>query len=159
MLILNLSNGNPNSSQVQARSGGHSYASFSTGGQDGTLVIDLASLNGVSVFRDGSASIDGGVRLGNLDEALFNQGRRAMSHGTCSNIGIGGHITHGGYGYDSRLWGLALDHITALECVLADGSIKYVSPNNEEDLYWVSFQHDRCLKVGKLTHVGLTRSC
>ncbi|KAF2756538.1 FAD-binding domain-containing protein [Pseudovirgaria hyperparasitica] len=123
--------------KVQAKSGGHSYASFSSGGQNGSLVIDLASLNTVTVNQaDGTAIIEGGVRLGNVDDMLYAQGKRAMSHGTCSNIGIGGHITHGGYGYDSRLWGLALDHLIAMEVVLADGSISTVSPTENEDVYW-----------------------
>lgn len=41
--------------------------------------------------------------------------------GTCPGVGIGGHATHGGYGYDSRLWGLALDTIVGLDVVLANG--------------------------------------
>ncbi|KAF2759070.1 FAD-binding domain-containing protein [Pseudovirgaria hyperparasitica] len=124
--------------KVQARSGGHSYASFSTGGQNGSVIIDLASLNTVTVHANKSATIEGGVRLGNLDLSLFDAGKRAISHGTCAGVGIGGHSTHGGYGYDSRAWGLALDHIEALEVVLADGSVQRVSAKQNEDVYWAA---------------------
>ncbi|PFH63398.1 hypothetical protein XA68_12362 [Ophiocordyceps unilateralis] len=121
---------------VQARSGGNSYASHSLGGQNGSLIIDLASMNQVKVNEDMSAEVGGGVRLGNLDRALFDQGKRAMSHGTCANVGFGGHSLHGGYGYDSRLWGLSLDHIQSVQVVLANGTISDASPTQNEDLFW-----------------------
>jgi FAD binding domain len=35
--------------KVQAKSGGHSYASFSSGGRDGSLIIDLENFNSISV--------------------------------------------------------------------------------------------------------------
>ncbi|KAF4595443.1 glucooligosaccharide oxidase [Ophiocordyceps camponoti-floridani] len=122
--------------KVQARSGGNSYASHSLGGQNGSIVIDLSSMNQVTVNKDTSAEIGGGVRLGNLDKALFDQGKRAMSHGTCANVGFGGHSLHGGYGYESRLWGLSLDHIQSLEVVLANGTVAEASPTKNEDLFW-----------------------
>src|SRR4051794_40789369 len=53
--------------------------------------------------------------------AIYDQGKRALPHGTCPGVGIGGHATHGGYGYASRKWGLTLDTIVALDVVLANG--------------------------------------
>ena len=53
--------------KVQAKSGGHSYASYGLGGQDGSMVIDMESFQNVTV--DGStqiASVGTGVRLGNV---------------------------------------------------------------------------------------------
>lgn len=35
--------------KVQAKSGGHSYASFSSGGQNGSLIVDLENFNGITV--------------------------------------------------------------------------------------------------------------
>jgi hypothetical protein len=70
--------------KVNPKSGGHSYASHSLGGEDGHLVIDL------KYFRDTTvdpisyeASIGPGARLGNVALALFNQSGRAMAHGIC----------------------------------------------------------------------------
>jgi FAD/FMN-containing dehydrogenase len=37
--------------QVQARSGGHSYGSFSLGGKNGSLVVDLQGFNTVSLDK------------------------------------------------------------------------------------------------------------
>ncbi|KAL8287738.1 hypothetical protein RB597_000019 [Gaeumannomyces tritici] len=123
--------------KVQARSGGHSYAAFALGGQDGSLVVDLAGLQTVSVdASSGVASVGGGVRLGNLASALYAQGQRAVSHGTCPGVGIGGHFTHGGFGYSSRAWGLALDSIVALDVVLANGTAVKASAAANADLFY-----------------------
>lgn len=35
--------------KVQAKSGGHSYASYSTGGKDGSLIVSLENFNSISV--------------------------------------------------------------------------------------------------------------
>ncbi|KAK3987997.1 Glucooligosaccharide oxidase [Cladorrhinum sp. PSN332] len=115
---------------VQPKSGGHSYASYSTGGVNGILMVDLENLNTISVDNTtGIAQVGGGVRLGNLALGIWDQGHRALAHGTCPAVGIGGHFTHGGYGYSSRTFGLALDQIVALDVVLANGS--YIHANNE----------------------------
>lgn len=123
--------------KVQARSGGHSYASNGLGGKDGSMVIDLQSFQTISLDKSsGIATVGGGVRLGNLADGIFNQGGAALSHGTCPGVGIGGHFTHGGYGQTSRTWGLAMDHIVAADVVLADGTIKKVSSSQSPDIYW-----------------------
>jgi len=70
--------------KVQAKSGGHSYASYSSGGQSGSMVIELENFNNVTVdAATGVAQVGGGVRLGNMALALYNLGQRALPHGTC----------------------------------------------------------------------------
>jgi FAD/FMN-containing dehydrogenase len=123
--------------KVQAKSGGHSYASFSSGGKDGSLIVDLQEFNSISV--DSStfvAAVGGGVRLGNMALALYAQGQRALPHGTCPGVGVGGHFTHGGYGHDSRLWGLALDTIVAMDVVLANGTFVHVTSTSYPHLFF-----------------------
>jgi len=83
--------------KVQAKSGGHSYASFSSGGQNGSMVVSLESFQNISVNGAGVAMVGGGVRLGNLALGLSKQGGRALPHGVCPGVGVGGHATHGGY--------------------------------------------------------------
>lgn len=123
--------------KVQAKSGGHSYASFSSGGQDGSLIVNLQELNSISVDNSTYvAAVGGGVRLGNLALGIYGQARRALPHGTCPGVGIGGHFTHGGYGHDSRLWGLALDTIVAMDVVLANGSFVHATPSSYPDIFF-----------------------
>jgi FAD/FMN-containing dehydrogenase len=71
--------------KVNPRSGGHSYASHSVGGEDGHLVIDMKYFRDIKVDSSNNyiATIGTGSRLGNVALALFNQGGRAMSHGIC----------------------------------------------------------------------------
>lgn len=124
--------------KVQAKSGGHSYASTSSGGRDGSMVIDLRRFQDVVVDEStGIASVGGGVRLGNMALALLDKGR-ALAHGTCAGVGIGGHFTLGGYGYTSRAWGMALDQIVGLDVVQADGAVVHASDTENTDLYYVS---------------------
>ncbi|KAI0597101.1 hypothetical protein F4775DRAFT_584510 [Biscogniauxia sp. FL1348] len=125
-----------NGLKVQARSGGHSYASHSNGGQDGAMVIDLRAFQNVELDLNGIAKVGGGIRLGNLALTIYSLGRRALSHGTCAGVGIGGHFTHGGYGFSSRAWGLAMDHIVALDVVVSDGRCVHVSQDEDPELYF-----------------------
>lgn len=81
--------------KVQAKSGGHSYASYSTGGRDGAVIIDLQKFQTVTYDITSKIAIFGpGVRLGNLEWALRPYGR-ALPHGTCTGVGAGGHFTTG----------------------------------------------------------------
>lgn len=83
--------------KVQARSGGHSYASFSLGGRSSSMVIDLSSFQEITVIG-GVAHVGAGVRLGNLALGIYNQSSpKALPHGVCPGVGIGGHSSHGGY--------------------------------------------------------------
>jgi FAD/FMN-containing dehydrogenase len=59
-----------------------------------------------------------------------------MAHGTCPQVGIGGHATIGGLGPSSRMWGAALDHIEEIEVVLADSSIVRASATQNQDVFW-----------------------
>lgn len=100
------------------------------------MVIDLESFQSITVDGTGLAKVGGGVRLGNLALGLHNQAKRAVPHGTCPGVGIGGHFTHGGYGHDSRLWGLALDSIVGLDVVLANGSYVHTTSTAYPDIYY-----------------------
>jgi FAD/FMN-containing dehydrogenase len=70
--------------KVNPKSGGHSYASFGLGGENGHLVVELDRLNTVTVDSTTKmATIQAGARLGHVATALNQQGSRAISHGTC----------------------------------------------------------------------------
>lgn len=49
---------------------------------------------------------------------------------------MAGHALHGGYGMASHTYGLALDLITSLDAVLADGSLVTASNTSNTDLFW-----------------------
>lgn len=123
--------------KVQPKGGGHSYAAFSSGGQDGSLILHMRNFSNVNLDTEtGVAVVGAGVRLGQLATELFRQGKRAVPHGTIKNVGVAGHFSHGGYGYQSRAWGLAVDSICGLDVVLADGRLLYVTENDHPELFY-----------------------
>ncbi|KFY77009.1 hypothetical protein V499_03529 [Pseudogymnoascus sp. VKM F-103] len=123
--------------KVTPKAGGHSYASLSLGGEDGHLVIELDRLAGVSLNREtGIATIGPGARLGDVATRIYNQGKRAFSHGTCPGVGVGGHVLHGGYGMSSRTHGLALDWVDSITVVLANASVVDCSAHLHPSLFF-----------------------
>ena len=69
-------------------------SNFGLGGVDGSVVLDLRNLKNFTMDRSTwQASIGGGMHLGELDAHLHANGGRAMAHGTCSSVGVGGHFT------------------------------------------------------------------
>ncbi|KAI1859489.1 uncharacterized protein JN550_012007 [Neoarthrinium moseri] len=124
-----------NNVKVQPKSGGHSYANFGVGGTDGELVLDLQNLQQFSMDTNTwQATIGAGHRLSDVTQKLHDNGKRAMSHGTCPGVGIGGHATIGGLGPSSRMWGSCLDHVLEVEVVTADGTIQRANANENADL-------------------------
>jgi hypothetical protein len=125
---------------VQPRSGGHSFGSYSLGGTDGALVVDLKALDTVSVDQSTwRASIGGGTLLDKVTNGLYDQGKRAIAHGVCPQVGMGGHATIGGQGPLSRMWGLTLDHVVEVEVVIANGTVTRANETYHSDLFWVRF--------------------
>ncbi|KAI9042671.1 FAD-binding oxidoreductase [Aspergillus affinis] len=123
--------------KVQGRSGGHNYANFGLGGDDGAVVVDVKNFQQFDMDENTHvATIGAGTRLRDIDTRLYNAGGRAMSHGVCPDLGAGGHFTIGGSGPTARQWGLAVDHILEVEMVLADSQIVRASETENPDLFF-----------------------
>jgi FAD binding domain/Berberine and berberine like len=118
----------------RARSGGHSYAGYSTL-QDG-VVFDLRLLNGIEIAADRStARIGAGAQLVDVYSRLAAHGV-TIPAGSCPSVGIGGHALGGGVGLAGRAFGLATDNIVAIEIVGADGKLGQVNASSDPDLLW-----------------------
>ncbi|KAJ7497965.1 hypothetical protein B0H11DRAFT_1998040 [Mycena galericulata] len=121
--------------KVQARSGGHSYGNYGIGGEDNAVVVDMVNFQQFSMDNTTwQATIGAGTLLADVTTRLHDAGGRAIAHGTCPQVGIGGHATIGGLGPVSRQWGAALDHILEAEVVLANGTIARASATENPDL-------------------------
>lgn len=55
---------------------------------------------------------------------------------THCSVGVGGHVTGGGFGFASHTHGLALDGVIGANVVLADGSLVHASETENQDLFW-----------------------
>lgn len=121
---------------VVARSGGHSYAAYGLGGQNGSLVADLSQLKDITLNGDDTVVVQTGNRLGELASYLWNNGQRALPHGTCPKVGTGGHTSYGGYGPYSRMAGLLMDRVVGAQVVLANGTTVTASNTTNSNLFW-----------------------
>ena len=120
--------------RIRARSGGHSYAGYST--VENGLVVDLASLAGISVQRAArTASVGPGARLIDVYERLARAGT-TIPAGSCPTVAVGGLAQGGGVGFASRKLGTTSDNVLALQVVTADGRILNCDPHHHADLYW-----------------------
>lgn len=120
---------------LSIRSGGHGMSGRST--NDGGIVIDLSRLNWIEVLDPVNrlVRIEPGARWSEVAAALAPYGW-ALSSGDAGSVGVGGLATAGGIGFLAREHGLTIDHMTAAEVVLADGSLVRASEAENPDLFW-----------------------
>ncbi|MEU6015025.1 FAD-binding oxidoreductase [Streptomyces sp. NPDC047515] len=114
---------------VSIRSGGHSYAGWSSG--NGRLVLDVSSLSRVE--RNGT--IGAGAKLIDVYQGLARHGL-TIPGGSCPTVGISGLTLGGGHGVASRAYGLTCDSLTAATVVTADGKTLTVDAKHHPDLFW-----------------------
>jgi FAD/FMN-containing dehydrogenase len=116
-----------------ARSGGHSYAGYSS---STGLIIDVENLKGVQVSGS-TANVGAGTRLIDFYSELAAKGR-AIPGGSCPTVGIAGLVLGGGVGVVGRAYGLTSDKLASLNIVTANGQALTASPSSHSDLYWAS---------------------
>jgi FAD/FMN-containing dehydrogenase len=117
------------------RSGGHGISGRST--NDGGIVIDLKRLNEIEVLDQSTrrVRIGPGARWLDVATALEPHGW-AITSGDYGGVGVGGLATAGGIGWFSREHGLTIDHLRAVDIVLADGSVVRASDDENPELFW-----------------------
>lgn len=128
--------------RLAVRSGGHCYEDFVT--RDIEAVIDLSELRSVTYdARRKAFAVEPGANLGQVYSTLFKRWGVTIPGGSCPSVGAGGHILGGGYGQLSRLFGLTVDHLHAVEVVVVDaGGVarKVVATGRRDDphheLFW-----------------------
>jgi hypothetical protein len=129
--------------QVAARSGGHSYAGYSS---CPGLVIDVSRLQGVSAEPahtgptaaapgHGIVTVGAGTELIDVYSQLAGQGL-LLPGGSCPTVGIAGLALGGGIGVFARAYGLTCDQTAMVDIVTADGVLHRCGPGQDEDLYW-----------------------
>lgn len=125
--------------EIQITSGRHCYESFVYGDRT-RFVIDTTGLLDVVTHPDLGHGIGTGFDNWGMYRVFQNLYGRTLPAGSCYSVGLGGHITGGGYGLLSRLHGLTVDHLTGVDIVVCrDGRpelLEGVSATAAPDLFW-----------------------
>ena len=117
------------------RSAGHGISGRSV--NDGGIVIDVAALNAIEIVdrERRRVRIGPGARWIDVARTLTPHGM-AITSGDYGGVGVGGLATAGGIGWLAREHGLTIDHVRAVDVVLADGALVHASPDEHSDLFW-----------------------
>jgi FAD/FMN-containing dehydrogenase len=120
---------------LSLRSAGHGFSGRST--NDGGIVISLAKLNAIEILDVSTrrVRVEPGALWSAVAAALAPHGW-ALSSGDYGGVGVGGLATAGGIGWLARKYGLTIDHLRAVDIVLADGSVVHASDAENADLFW-----------------------
>jgi FAD/FMN-containing dehydrogenase len=121
------------------RSGGHCYEDFVVNNPGG-VILDLSLLNAVGSPDNGIRyRVSPGQQLGEVYSDLYKRHGVTIPGGSCYNVGAGGHISGGGYGVLSRLHGLTIDWLSAVEILTVDGKghvvMRRVDKEHEPELF------------------------
>ncbi|MEU9125032.1 FAD-binding oxidoreductase [Streptomyces sp. NPDC048506] len=118
---------------VAIRSGGHSYAGWSSG--NGRLIIDVSALAKVGAPSGGVTRIGAGAKLIDVYRGLAAHGV-TIPGGSCPTVGISGLTLGGGHGVVSRAYGLTCDSLVGATVVTADGKTVDCDAKQHSDLFW-----------------------
>ncbi|XP_062093538.1 berberine bridge enzyme-like 26 [Humulus lupulus] len=124
---------------LRVRSGGHDFegVSYASEIHSPFVVIDLINLRRIDVdIEDKSAWVQAGATNGELYYRISQKSKvHTFPAGICTSLGIGGHITGGGYGSLLRKYGLAADNVVDALIVDVNGKILDREAMGEE-LFW-----------------------
>jgi len=118
------------------RSGGHSYAGYST---TTGLMIDMTLMDHVSLDSSGVATIGGGA----INQGIYAKLAAAnvtITHGRCPSVGAAAFLLGGGIGFNMREDGLACDQVTATDLVKPNGDMLHLLKSDNDpdkkEIFW-----------------------
>ncbi|XP_030519699.1 berberine bridge enzyme-like 8 [Rhodamnia argentea] len=123
--------------EVRIRSGGHDYDGLSYVSRAPFVVVDMFNLRSVDVDAEGgTAWVESGATVGEVYYAIAaKSGVHAFPAGVCPTVGVGGHLSGGGYGNLMRKHGLSVDNV--VDAVVVDASGRVLDRESMgDDMFW-----------------------
>ncbi|WCJ24350.1 FAD-binding Berberine family protein [Euphorbia peplus] len=123
--------------QLKIRSGGHDYDGLSYVSDSPFFVLDMFNLRSVQIdIKNESAWIQAGAILGEVYYRIWEKSNvHGFPAGVCPTVGVGGHISGGGYGNMLRKYGLSVDNVVDAQIVDVNGKLMDRKQMGE-DLFW-----------------------
>ncbi|TVR17989.1 MAG: FAD-binding oxidoreductase [Nitriliruptor sp.] len=120
--------------RVSVQSTGHNATS--AGRLTDTVLVKTSPMRGVSIDAVARrARAEGGVIWQEVTEAAAPHGLAALA-GSAPDVGVVGYTLGGGLSWMARRYGLAANHVTALEVVTGDGRALRVDHDQDPELFW-----------------------
>jgi glycolate oxidase len=119
--------------------GGASSAFFNSVPLKKGITLDLCGLSGILELDEerGEANVGAGQRWQELDRQLRQKGWAVKSYpSSAPSATVGGWLNMEGYGIGSLSFGSLSDQISKLEVVLADGTIREITPDTRPAISW-----------------------
>ncbi|OMC55611.1 oxidoreductase [Mycobacterium sp. IS-836] len=125
-----------NGLKVSIRSGGHSWAANHL--RDGSLLLDMKGVDHATIDADKATAVVGPGKGGSVLMSELEAQNLFFPAGHCKGVCVGGYLLQGGYGWNSRVWGLACENVIGLDVVTAGGEQIHCDAENHPDLYWAA---------------------
>jgi FAD/FMN-containing dehydrogenase len=123
-----------NGLRVAPQATGHNAGAL--GALDDTLLVDVREMQEVLIDPEARrVRVGAGVKWESVTPKLSQHGLAAL-HGSSPDVGVAGYSLGGGMGWLARKHGLQANSVTAIELVIADGTLCRVDARNEPDLFW-----------------------
>lgn len=122
--------------RVAPQSTGHNAGPLAAQGLDDVVIVRTSEMG--SAIADpvrGIVRVEGGAIWEPAVDAAAAHGK-AVLHGSSPDVGIAGYSLGGGIGWYARKLGLAANSLTAVEIVIADGTLVRADADTNKELFW-----------------------
>ena len=123
--------------QLKIRSGGHDIEGISYISDVPFTILDMFNLRSITInLQEQTAWVESGATLGELYYRIWEKSKvLGFPASICPTVGVGGHLSGGGYGNMLRKHGLSVDHVLDAKLVDVNGKI-LDKESMGEDLFW-----------------------